>query len=289
MGAALLALAALSSCGSPPIRPNSLDESRGRPSDRTESLGGAEDPDDRAQRPRDDAPRNARSDRGTGDRGTGDRGTGDRDTGRDRDQRGPAGRVRDQERPSDPRPRPPVNSDRPSSRPRTDGTAEDRSPPERASAEDRARARLLPYLRPLQRNEEEAEKAFRALWSIPKPLIPALIGEVHNRSPSALRELQVLVLDEKRFTAVDAEGQQVLAYRIPGMGDCPFDTIAAGPVPKGIRVKLSRSSGFTVGEVVRAALINRFRSKDQPPELGHSHLETWWRQYYRRVRSTLRD
>lgn len=148
------------------------------------------------------------------------------------------------------------------------------------------KARVARLIRRLQSNPTEAGQAFRELWEVKRELIPALVREVENATPSALRELQILVVDTARFAEVDPSEEHVLTYRIPGMGDCAYDDIAAGPVPKGYRVKLTRYARFPVGVVIRAGLINRFRSKDYPRR-PDDHLVVWWMDFYRRVAESL--
>jgi hypothetical protein len=140
------------------------------------------------------------------------------------------------------------------------------------------------YLQRLKSRPEEAEAAFRELWSVPKELIPALILETGNTEPSQLKELKVLVLDTKGFIRMDdKEGK--LVYRMKGMGNFTYDDVAAGPVKSGLglRVIVRNFSRFPVGVVIRAALLNRFRSADYPPLDDRADPVHWWQSFYERA------
>jgi len=141
-------------------------------------------------------------------------------------------------------------------------------------------------LRDLKSDRKTAAATFRKLWSIPKDVIPGLIAHVDDSSPSALDELVVLVLNKETFADFNSETLD-LRYKIPGMGDAEFHDIAAGKVPKGYKVKLRRRGTFPVGVVLRAALINRFRSLRQPPGNAVARPVEWWLTFYRRVEATL--
>lgn len=141
---------------------------------------------------------------------------------------------------------------------------------------------------------EEAAGAFRELWSVEASWIPALIREVKNPAPSGLSELQILIPDREHFErgnlGVDAKGDGVV-YDVPGMGVVEYDDIAFGPTKSGKSLKVVirnfRGKRFTVGVVLRAALLNRFRSNDYPG--GDHRLDPvgWWQSFYERVRARL--
>jgi hypothetical protein len=138
----------------------------------------------------------------------------------------------------------------------------------------------------LQATPEEAGKAYRQIWEAPRSLIPKLIPEVSNDAPSALRELTILVLD-RDFAQVDAKDNTVV-YDIPGMGKIKYDDIVVGKAPRGLKVLLRRlERPFPVGAVVRAGLINRFRSTDYPGGSDASDPVGWWQRFHDRVRAKL--
>jgi hypothetical protein len=52
----------------------------------------------------------------------------------------------------------------------------------------------------------------------------------------------------------------------------------------GYKVTIDRFDGFPIGVVMRAALINRFKSDRYPRAIDHTQeLARWWRAYYRSV------
>ena|SRR5437867_7624452 len=144
------------------------------------------------------------------------------------------------------------------------------------------------YVLRLKSRPEEAEEAFRELWSAPKELIPALILEIENTEPSQLKELKVLVLDTKGFCRLD-EKEEKFVYRVKGMGKFSYDDLAAGQLKsgRGIQVKVRNFNRFPVGVVIRAALVNRFRSTDYPPEDDARDPVHWWQSFYERAQPTL--
>jgi hypothetical protein len=144
------------------------------------------------------------------------------------------------------------------------------------------------YLKRLSSSREEAEEAFRELWEVPKDLIPQLILEVTNRSPSALNELKILVLDKRGIVRLGEEEGEI-HYMIPGMCTFEVDEVAAGPAKsgKGLKVVLRNKKGFSLGVVLRAALMNRFRSAEHPRGDDRSDCVGWWQRFYDRVASGL--
>ncbi len=157
------------------------------------------------------------------------------------------------------------------------------------------RAPVGEFLTRLQASQEAAELAFRELWEVESSLIPDLILEVENTAPSQLRELKIFVADKEEFARRNVlldEKEERLLYVIPGMGSLQYDSIATGPVRggKSLKVVVKRfesAAPFTVGTVIRAALLNRFRSGDHPPGAERANIVAWWQEYYDRVRSEL--
>ena len=159
------------------------------------------------------------------------------------------------------------------------------------------------YLRRLQANPEVAAKAFRELWSVSRSLIPQLILEVENPNPTGLRELKILVMDMERLrrlrnVGLNPDGEQVVltnergenfVYDVPGMGKFSYNEISVGRARGGRSAKVVARSfrGFPVGVVIRAALINRFRSSAYPAEDSRGHLRSWWQRFYQKQRSRL--
>jgi hypothetical protein len=157
-----------------------------------------------------------------------------------------------------------------------------------ASASRLREEEIKEYLKRLSSSPEEAGEAFRELWEVPKDLIPQLILEVTNKDPSALKELQILVL-EKRGIVRLGEEEGELHYVIPGMCNFEVDQVAAGPAKSGngLKVILRNKKGFPLGVVVRAALVNRFRSADHPALDDRADCLGWWQSFYDRMASRL--
>lgn len=134
----------------------------------------------------------------------------------------------------------------------------------------------------------DAAAAYRRLWEVRADLIPSLILETTGKRRTSLREIAVLVLDTKRFVRLD-EKRQMLVYAIPGMGDYRYEELAAGRALSGraAKVVLRDRDGFPVGVVIRAALVNRFRSLDYPSGGDQPDLVGWWRRYYERRKPKL--
>jgi hypothetical protein len=138
----------------------------------------------------------------------------------------------------------------------------------------------------LQSNREAANEAYRELWEVPAALLPSLILEAGNDQPSRLADLTILVLDQKKFLSVDEEGN--CRYDIPGLRGVKYDDIVVGKAPRGLKVVLRRvKKQFPVGVVIRAALINRFRSGDVPPGDDAVNPVRWWQQFYERMKGRL--
>ena len=161
-----------------------------------------------------------------------------------------------------------------------------REPTKSPPAARRGPPEVADLLLRLQSTPEEAGKAYREIWEAPRSLIPKLIPEVANERPSALRELAVLVLD-KDFAQVDSKDGTVV-YDIPGMGKVKYDDIVVGKAPRGLKVILRRlERPFPVGAVLRAGLLNRFRSTDYPGGSDVSDPVGWWQRFYDRARAKL--
>ena len=138
-----------------------------------------------------------------------------------------------------------------------------------------------------QPNASAAGEAYWKLAEIEARHIPELISLVRSTEKTSLTELRILVMD--------AEFQGFLASRIPGMGlmERPesgwkgYDgRLACGLAPngKGIDTRMKKTAGFALGVVVRAALLNRFRSSRFPRGIDHTReLESWWWAYYDNV------
>ena len=159
------------------------------------------------------------------------------------------------------------------------------------------------YLRRLQASPDVAGKAFRELWSVPRSLIPQLILEVENPSPTGIRELQILAMDKERLSrlrnvGLNPDGEFVVhtnergesfVHDVPGMGQFAYAQISVGSARGGLSAKVVVRSfrGFPVGVVIRAALINRFKSSAYPAGDHRTHLRGWWRRFYEKQRSSL--
>lgn len=168
------------------------------------------------------------------------------------------------------------------------------NPPRRSAGAFRQEVREL--VQRLRSTPKSAEETFRQLWEVDRQLIPELLLEIENPETSQLRELRILIPDREEFSRrnvlLNAAGDG-LSYVVPGMGTLQYDDLATGPARgRGLKLVLKRlntssSLPFTVGEVIRAAMLNRFRSSDYPPDDQRSGLVAWWQRYYERVRSSL--
>lgn len=144
------------------------------------------------------------------------------------------------------------------------------------------------YLRRLQsRDQGVAMEAFRQLWEVERELIPELLQQVEDRRLTSITKLTVITFNS--ITQVD-ETESKWVYYVPGLGGVKFDKIASGVIEgrKAYKVVLDRDSGFSVGEVVRAALLNRFRQPGYPPSIDDAvQTRAWWYRYYRNVEARL--
>ncbi len=133
---------------------------------------------------------------------------------------------------------------------------------------------------------EEVEAAFRELWEAPRRLVPILLRHVEDDSATSLTTLTVIVFGNIAQQDVNADEW---IYYIPGLGGVKFDDLASGRTqrPGAFKVVLKRRSGFQLGAVVRAALLNRFRSPDYPRGDDRRDPAGWWYEYYATVRDRL--
>lgn len=145
-----------------------------------------------------------------------------------------------------------------------------------------------------------ADDAFWKLVEVREDRIPELISQVESTERTRITLLKILVLD--------LEFKGFMASKIPGMGRMEefddegrlvwqgySDRLACGelrePAPKGkegrikgYKVQMKHWGGFPLGVVVRAGLINRFRSRSYPSGIDHTRdLIGWWKAYHQRV------
>ncbi len=128
---------------------------------------------------------------------------------------------------------------------------------------------------------EEAQEAYRQLWEVRPGLVPALMQRIEDRRRTRLTELQIICFQP--VGQFDQANDRVVYY-VPGLAGARFDDVAGRFVElrKAYRVVLKRKDGFPLGVVVRAALLNRFRSPKYPRHIDDAKdLAGWWRAYYR--------
>lgn len=126
-----------------------------------------------------------------------------------------------------------------------------------------------------------ARKAYVELWGVGKEQIPELIRQVDSKQQTRLIELDLLVL-QKGFARYD-EKEKRWYYWIKGMGNFEIDDIAMSKIPgrKGsVRVRMKKFGGFPLGVVLRAGLLNRFRSTRFPGVDDRKYLSRWWKLFY---------
>ena len=134
-----------------------------------------------------------------------------------------------------------------------------------------------------------ARKAYVALWGVGKEQIPGLIRQVNSKQLTRLIELDLLVL-QKDFARYD-EKEKRWYYWIKGMGNFEIDAIAMSKVSgrKGaVRVRMKKFGGFPLGVVIRAGLLNRFRSIRFPAVDDRTYLSRWWNLFYKQNASALK-
>ena len=126
-----------------------------------------------------------------------------------------------------------------------------------------------------------AKKTYVQLWGVGKEQIPSLIRQVNSKQLTRLIELDLLVL-QKGFARYD-EKEKRWYYWIKGMGNFEIDDIAMSKVSgrKGaVRVRIKKFGGFPLGVVIRAGLLNRFRSSRFPGVDDRKYLSRWWNLFY---------
>lgn len=134
-----------------------------------------------------------------------------------------------------------------------------------------------------------ARKAYVELWGVGKGQIPGLIRQVNSKQLTRLIELDLLVL-QKDFARYD-EKEKRWYYWIKGMGNFEIDDIAMNKVSgrKGaVRVRMKKFGGFPLGVVIRAGLLNRFRSIRFPAVDDRKYLSRWWNLFYKQNASALK-
>ena len=134
-----------------------------------------------------------------------------------------------------------------------------------------------------------AQKAYKVLWGVDKEQIPSLVAHVGDNVRTKIRELDLLVLQHD-FARYDEKSQRWF-YLIKGMGNFVIDDIAMNKVtrPKGaVRVRLKNFKGFPLGVVLRAGLLNRFRSTRFPGLDDRKFIVQWWQLFYRQNASNLK-
>ena len=134
-----------------------------------------------------------------------------------------------------------------------------------------------------------AQKAYKVLWGIDKKQIPSLVAHVGDNVRTKIRELDLLVLQHD-FARYDEKSRRWF-YLIKGMGNFEIDDIAMNKVvrPKGaVRVRLKNFKGFPLGVVLRAGLLNRFRSTRFPGLDDRKFIVQWWQLFYRQNASNLK-
>ena len=115
------------------------------------------------------------------------------------------------------------------------------------------------------------------------------MAHVGDNVPTKIRELDLLVLQHD-FARYDEESRRWF-YQIKGMGSFEIDDIAMNKVtrPKGaVRVRLKSFKGFPLGVVLRAGLLNRFRSTRFPGLDDRKFIVQWWQLFYRQNASNLK-
>jgi hypothetical protein len=157
------------------------------------------------------------------------------------------------------------------------------------------------------KNDRSAEKTFWDLTAIPERHIPELIQEVNAGEKTAVKRLSVFVSDrsyvqhEKLFLVSDIPGMGLMEVLEPeGYGEPVGYTKSSynrSRNRQGYRVVIDRPSGFALGVVIRAGLVNRFERacKDNGvthrpyPRIDHRrYLVDWWNSYYRSMGDSLR-
>ena len=166
-----------------------------------------------------------------------------------------------------------------------EGKAKVKPPEARKSSAEKTRLMLEYLTGPAPRSQ----KAYKVLWGIDKKQIPSLVAHVGDNVPTKIRELDLLVL-QGDFARYDEKNKRWF-YLIKGMGSFEIDDIAMNKVtrPKGaVRVRLKNFKGFPLGVVLRAGLLNRFRSTRFPGLDDRKFIVQWWQLFYRQHASNLK-
>ena len=171
--------------------------------------------------------------------------------------------------------------------PSSQGEGKDKVKPPEARKSSAEKTRLM--LEYLTGPAPRAQKAYKVLWGIDKKQIPSLVAHVGDNALTKIRELDLLVLQHD-FARYDEKSRRWF-YLIKGMGSFEIDDLAMNKVtrPKGaVRVRLKSFKGFPLGVVLRAGLLNRFRSTRFPGIDDRKFIGQWWQMYYRLNASTLK-
>ena len=171
--------------------------------------------------------------------------------------------------------------------PSSQGEGKDKVKPPEARKSSAEKTRLM--LEYLTGPAPRAQKAYKVLWGIDKKQIPSLVAHVGDNVRTKIRELDLLVLQHD-FARYDEKSQRWF-YLIKGMGNFVIDDIAMNKVtrPKGaVRVRLKNFKGFPLGVVLRAGLLNRFRSTRFPGLDDRKFIVQWWQLFYRQNASNLK-
>ncbi len=173
----------------------------------------------------------------------------------------------------------------PASSSQGEGKAKVKPPEAQKSSAEKTRLMLEYLTGPAPR----AQKAYKVLWGVDKKQIPSLVAHVGDNVPTKIRELDLLVLQHD-FARFDEKSRRWF-YLIKGMGSFEIDDIAMNKVarPKGaVRVRLKNFKGFPLGVVLRAGLLNRFRSTRFPGLDDRKFIVQWWQLFYRQNASNLK-
>jgi len=197
-----------------------------------------------------------------------------------------------------PQPTPAEETDKPKA-------AAPKTPPKAAPPAPRKGAGEVAQILADLQDRDKADAASRRLWSVPKAIIPLLIEEVENPAPSQVEQIKILVVDPEFV----GDSKLFLASRLRGLGKMEeveqvakndlrivsqeYTKMSYGITPnkKHYQVLIDKYGGFSVGIVIRAGLMNRFRSARYPAldddDTRPGALIEWWRQYYKRVSADL--
>lgn len=109
-----------------------------------------------------------------------------------------------------------------------------------------------------------------------------------STEPTKFYEIDAPALHD---SIVRADDEERLYYYVKGMGRFYFDDVATGPLRsgRGVRVEFrSFERPFSLGVVLRAALLYRFASEAYPDFPDEERdIVRWWREYYERSEAKL--